>query len=126
MVYISFSVCLNPCYPLIFVVLVFFLSGNNAPDPAMGTVHITMIPGNKVNMDMVDCLSRSLKIIDADVKTVRPELFINDMFNKVHQLPATGLLNCQKIKIVRTVSLRDNKNMTGIHRITVINCKCPV
>ena len=73
--------------PIYNLVLILPLPRNYVPNPAGRIFHIAGVSGNDVYVDMENCLTGSGSWIETDVEAIRLEVFFQEAFGLLHQLP---------------------------------------
>jgi hypothetical protein len=94
------------------------------PDTAPRIGDISPIPGNQMHVDMGDGLSGGRAIVNADVESVRRELFVENALLLPDDFEQRVLFFGRQIKKRSNVSIRDRQRVTWRDGIPVSDGKC--
>lgn len=99
---------------------VFLFIGYYSPHPTLRILHIALVAGDNMHVDMKNRLSCCFVHIYADIISVRMETLINALFYIQKHNVHSFTLMVSKIKIRCNMSFGNYQRMTRRNRITII------
>jgi len=94
------------------------------PHPSCWIIHVSIIPGNDMNMDMAYGLTGCMSNIESYIESIRVIFIHKEGFYPGHQFPDILHLFWSHIEVVRNVPFRDDQHMSSADRKFIIYGYC--
>jgi len=111
--------CQSPWSGTTYLSFVFLFVGYDTAYPAAGVFHVTLVPGDHVDMQMRNGLACRFADIDTDIVTIRMVLLVYDGFHFIDQRPDGHFLFCSCLEVFANVPVGNHQAMTRIDRVAV-------